>query len=284
VLGVSSKDVNFLDRNNTFELIKSIKPTVIINAAAKVGGIGGNNSSPVDYLSQNIQIQTNLIDAAHSAKTDRFLFLGSSCIYPKKCPQPMREESLLTGKLEETNSAYAVAKISGIELINSYRKQYGYPWISIIPTNLYGPNDNFNLDTSHVLPGLIRKFVDAKLENSDKVVLWGTGSPLREFLHVDDFAKAVIVCLENYNEPQHINIGSGEEISIKELSILIASQIDFNGRVEWDSSRPDGTPRKVLDVSKISKLGWQPRISLVEGIRSTIEWFINNKNKLVDRV
>lgn len=284
VVGVSSKDIDLLDRNKTFEFIREISPTVIIDAAAKVGGIGGNNSFPVDYLSQNIQIQTNLMDAAHSAKVGKFLFLGSSCIYPKKSCQPIKEEYLSTGELEETNSAYAVAKIAGIELIKSYRKQYGYSWISIIPTNLYGPNDNFDLESSHVLPGLIRKFVDAKLNNLDKVVLWGTGSPLREFLHVDDLAKAVVVCLDEYNDPMHINIGSGEEISIRDLSLLIAHQLEFKGSTVWDSGRPDGTPRKILDSSKISKLGWQPRISLVDGIKSTIEWFMVNKSKLVNRV
>jgi GDP-L-fucose synthase len=284
VVGVSSKDIDLLDRNKTFEFIREISPTVIIDAAAKVGGIGGNNSFPVDYLSQNIQIQTNLMDAAHSAKVGKFLFLGSSCIYPKKSCQPIKEEYLSTGELEETNSAYAVAKIAGIELIKSYRKQYGYSWISIIPTNLYGPNDNFDSESSHVLPGLIRKFVDAKLNNLDKVVLWGTGSPLREFLHVDDLAKAVVVCLDEYNDPMHINIGSGEEISIRDLSLLIAHQLEFKGSTVWDSGRPDGTPRKILDSSKISKLGWQPRISLIDGIKSTIEWFMVNKSKLLNRV
>ena len=273
VIGISSKDLNLLDRTRTFSYVKSIKPTVVIDAAAKVGGIGGNSNYPVEFLTQNIQIQSNLMDSAHDANVERFIFLGSSCIYPKTCPQPIKEEYILTGELEQTNSAYAIAKIAGIELIKSYRKEYNRSWISVMPTNLYGPNDNFNLETSHVLPALIRKFVDAARINSPEVVLWGTGSPLREFLHVDDLAKAILVCLKNYDDMQHINIGSGIEISIKDLSIKIADIIGYNGKISWDSKYPNGTPRKVLDITKITKLGWAPLISLDRGIKSTVEWY-----------
>lgn len=273
VIGISSKDLNLLDRSRTFSYVKSIKPTVVIDAAAKVGGIGGNSNYPVEFLTQNIQIQSNLMDSAHEANVERFIFLGSSCIYPKTCPQPIKEEYILTGELEQTNSAYAIAKIAGIELIKSYRKEYNRSWISVMPTNLYGPNDNFNLETSHVLPALIRKFVDAVRINSPEVVLWGTGSPLREFLHVDDLAKAILVCLKNYDDMQHINLGSGIEISIKDLSIKIADIVGYNGKIIWDSKYPNGTPRKVLDITKITKLGWAPLISLDSGIKSTVEWY-----------
>jgi GDP-L-fucose synthase len=277
VIGISSKDLNLLDRDKTFKFIKEIKPSVIIDAAAKVGGIGGNNNYPVEFLSENIRIQSNLMDAAHSSGVEKLLFLGSSCIYPRNCAQPIKEEYILTGELEETNSAYAVAKIAGIELIKSYRKEYGYSWITVMPTNLYGAKDNFDLENSHVIPALIRKILDAKLNNLHEVVLWGTGSPIREFLHVDDLARAVLVCLEKYNDPQHINIGSGVEISIKDLALKISNQIGYNGEIIWDSNRPDGTPRKVLDATKIFKLGWKPNISLDQGIRSTIDWYLENR-------
>ena len=277
VIGISSKDLNLLDRDKTFKFIKKIKPSVIIDAAAKVGGIGGNYNYPVEFLSENIRIQSNLMDAAHSSSVEKLLFLGSSCIYPRNCAQPIKEEYILTGELEETNSAYAVAKIAGIELVKSYRKEYGYSWISAMPTNLYGPKDNFDLENSHVLPALIRKILDAKINNLHEVILWGTGSPIREFLHVDDLARAVLVCLEKYNDPQHINIGSGIEISIKDLALKIVHQIGYGGKIIWDTNRPDGTPRKVLDVTKISKLGWKPNISLDQGIRSTIDWYLENR-------
>jgi GDP-L-fucose synthase len=277
VIGISSKDVNLLDRTKTFSYIKDLKPTVLIDAAAKVGGVGGNNAYPVEFLSQNLQIQSNLMDAAHEAKVEKFVFLGSSCIYPRNCAQPIKEDYLLTGELEQTNSAYAIAKIAGIELIKSYRKEYGYSWISVMPTNLYGPNDNFDLENSHVLPALIRKFVEAKRNNSSEVVLWGSGNPLREFLHVDDLAKAILVCLEKYDNSQQINIGSGDEISIKDLGQKIANLTGFTGKVLWDSNRPDGTPRKVLDSTKINKLGWKAAITLDQGIAATVEWYQENK-------
>jgi GDP-L-fucose synthase len=276
VLSVNSKVVDLLDRKATFDYVLSHKPDVIIDAAARVGGIGANNKFPVDFLSLNLQIQTNLMDAAHAAQVPNFLFLGSSCIYPRDCAQPIKEVYLLTGPLEATNSAYAVAKIAGIELIKSYRKQYGYNWISAMPTNLYGPNDNFDLETSHVFPALIRKFSEAA-HNGTAVSLWGTGAPKREFLHVDDLAQAVVVLLEKYNKDEHINVGSGEDVTIKELAQTIATAAGFTGDVEWDSTKPDGTPRKVMDVSKIKSLGWAPKISLTEGVRQTVEYYQREK-------
>ena len=275
-LVVNSKVVDLMDRKATFEYVADHKPQTIIDAAARVGGIGANNTYPVDFLSNNVQIQTNLMDAAHAAKVPQFLFLGSSCIYPRDCAQPIKEEYLLTGPLELTNSAYAVAKIAGIELIKSYRKQYGYKWISAMPTNLYGPNDNFDLENSHVFPALIRKFSEAK-KNGSAVQLWGTGSPKREFLHVDDLARAIAVLLEKYDSDAHINIGTGEDVTIKELATKIAAATGFTGEIQWDSTKPDGTPRKVLDVSKMKALGWKPEISLEAGIAQTVEWYNANK-------
>ena len=272
-VGINSKDVDLLDRKKTFEYIQDLKPNLIIDAAARVGGIGANSNFPVNFLSENLQIQCNLMDAAHEAKVEKFVFLGSSCIYPKFATQPLNEKSLLTGELEESNSAYAIAKIAGIELIKSYRKQFGYNWISLMPTNLYGPYDNFDLENSHVLPALIRKLIDAKNMKSDTVTLWGSGTPLRDFMHVDDLSEAVIFCSERFNENEHINIGSGQEISIKSLAALISSIVGFTGRIEWDNSKLDGTPRKVLDVSKLEAYGWMPKISLENGIRETINWY-----------
>jgi GDP-L-fucose synthase len=277
VLSISSKDVNLLDRYKTFAYIKKLNPTAIINAAAKVGGIGGNNAFPVEFLTQNLQIQSNLMDAAHAANTEKFVFLGSSCIYPRNCPQPIKEDYLLTGELEQTNSAYAIAKIAGIELIKSYRKEYGYKWISVMPTNLYGPNDNYDLETSHVLPALIRKFIEAKQNKKSEVTIWGSGKPLREFLHTDDLAKAILVCMEKYDDAQQINVGSGIEISILDLAHKIAEKVGFSGNIVLDANKPDGTPRKVLDITKISNLGWKPTINLDQGIESTVEWYLENK-------
>jgi GDP-L-fucose synthase len=261
----------------TFTFVQEINPSVIIDAAAKVGGIGGNNEYPVEFLSQNLQIQSNLMDAAHAAKTENFLFLGSSCIYPRNSLQPIKEDYLLTGELEQTNSAYAIAKIAGIELIKSYRKEYGHKWISAMPTNLYGPHDNFDLENGHVLPVLIRKFIEAKKNSSSEVNLWGSGSPLREFLHVDDLARAVLICIEKYDDPQQINIGSGVEISIKDLASKIAVIVGYSGKIVWNADKPDGTPRKVLDITKVSNLGWKPIITLDQGIASTVEWYLENK-------
>ena len=276
VLVVNSKVVDLTNRKSTFEYILDHKPTHVIDAAARVGGIGANNQFPVNFLSENIQIQTNLMDASHEAKVERFVFLGSSCIYPKMAEQPMKESALLTGPLEPTNSAYAIAKISGIELIKSYRKQFKYRWISVMPTNLYGPNDNFDLNTSHVLPAMIRKFDDAVKSNST-VTLWGSGSPKREFLRTDDLAQAIILLMENYDEDQHINVGSGEEITIKNLAKLIGDTAGYKGETVWDSTKPDGTPRKIMDNSKISALGWKAKISLKDGISSTLNWYRENR-------
>lgn len=280
VVGINSKVVNLLDRAKTFEFVAASKPNVIIDAAAMVGGIGANSTFPVEFLSKNLQIQNNLMDAAHAANVERFVFLGSSCIYPRECPQPIKEEYLLTGPLEKTNSAYAIAKIAGIELIRSYRKQYGRRWISLMPTNMYGPQDNFDLENSHVLPALINRFVTAADTLKDSVTLWGTGSPRREFLHSRDLANAVIVALEKYDEDQHLNIGTGEDLTIKELATLIAKNSGFTGEIKWDSSKPDGTPRKVLDVRRLKSLNWQPRVSLEDGIRETINWFRDNRGKV----
>lgn len=273
VIPVSRKVVDLLDRDATFKLIKDVKPSLIVDAAAKVGGIGANNSFPVEFLSDNVRIQSNLMEAAHAADVEQFIFLGSSCIYPRDCAQPIKEEYLLTGPLEETNSAYAVAKIAGIELVKSFRKEYGRRWISLMPTNLYGINDNFELQGSHVLPAFIRRFVEAAEKNAPSETLWGTGSPKREFLHVDDLAAAVLHLGKNYNSSEHLNIGTGEDLTIKELAELVAELAGFKGELEWDSSKPDGTPRKVLDVSKAKALGWAPQISLRDGIASTIAWY-----------
>ena len=273
VIPVSRKVVDLLDRDATFKFIKDVKPSLIVDAAAKVGGIGANNSYPVEFLSDNVRIQSNLMEAAHAADVENFIFLGSSCIYPRDCAQPIKEEYLLTGPLEETNSAYAVAKIAGIELVKSFRKEYGRRWISLMPTNLYGINDNFELQGSHVLPAFIRRFVEAAEINAPVETLWGTGSPKREFLHVDDLAAAVVHLGKNYNSSEHLNIGTGEDLTIKELAELVAELSGFKGELAWDSSKPDGTPRKVLDVSKAKALGWSPKISLRDGIASTIAWY-----------
>ncbi len=273
VIPVSRKVVDLLDRDATFKFINEAKPSLIVDAAAKVGGIGANNSFPVEFLSDNVRIQSNLMEAAHAADVEKFIFLGSSCIYPRDCAQPIKEEYLLTGPLEETNSAYAVAKIAGIELIKSFRKEYGRTWISLMPTNLYGINDNFELQGSHVLPAFIRRFVEAAEKNAAVETLWGSGSPKREFLHVDDLAAAVVHLGKNYNSSEHLNIGTGEDLTIKELAELVAELSGFKGELAWDSSKPDGTPRKVLDVSKAKALGWTPQISLRDGIASTIAWY-----------
>ena len=276
VIGINRKVVDLFDRKATFEFINAAKPDLVIDAAAIVGGIGANNNFPVDFLSKNIQMQSNLMDAAHAANVERFVFLGSSCIYPRDCAQPIKEEYLMTGPLEQTNSAYAVAKIAGIELIRSYRKQFNRKWISLMPTNMYGPNDNFDLESSHVLPALINRFVTATQNGDRSVTLWGTGSPKREFLHVDDLATATLLAVEKYDDGAHLNVGTGEDLPIADLASMISRLSGFGGKIEWDSSKPDGTPRKVLDVTKMKNLGWAPAISLEAGIASTIEWFKDN--------
>ena len=273
VIPVSRKVVDLLDRDATFAFIKDVKPTLIVDAAAKVGGIGANNTYPVEFLADNVRIQSNLMEAAHAADVEKFIFLGSSCIYPRDCEQPIKEDYLLTGPLEETNSAYAIAKIAGIELIKSFRKEYGRKWISLMPTNLYGINDNFELQGSHVLPAFVRRFIEAAEKGAAVETLWGTGSPKREFLHVDDLAAAVVHLGNTYDSAEHLNIGTGEDLTIKELAELVAELAGFEGQLAWDSSKPDGTPRKVLDVSKAKALGWAPQISLRDGIASTIAWY-----------
>jgi GDP-L-fucose synthase len=280
VLGINSKNVNLLNREMTFEFIGDQRPEVIIDAAAIVGGIGANNSFPVDFLSKNIQMQSNLMDAAHAANVKRFIFLGSSCIYPRECPQPIKEEYLLTGPLETTNSAYAIAKIAGIELIRSYRKQYGHRWISLMPTNCYGPNDNFDLLSAHVLPALIAKFVNAVDLKQDSVSIWGSGNARREFIHSSDLANATLFAMEKYDSDLHLNVGTGVDSTIKELAEGLAEIAGFKGDLVWDKSKPDGTPRKVLDVTRLRNLGWKPTISLEVGIRETIQWFRNNRSKV----
>lgn len=279
VISINRAVCDVLDREATIEFIGKAKPEVVVDAAAKVGGIGANNTFPVEFLVDNTRIQSNLMEAAHFADVPRFVFLGSSCIYPRDCAQPIKEEYLLTGPLEQTNSAYAIAKIAGIELIKSYRKEYQHRWISLMPTNLYGPRDNFDLQHAHVLPALIRRFVEAKKSGVDTVTLWGTGSPKREFLHVDDLARAVVLASEKYDASEHLNIGSGEDLTIKELAEMIARLAGFTGRIAWDSSKPDGTPRKVLDVTKVKSLGWSPEISLENGIASTIDWYTHAVTK-----
>jgi GDP-L-fucose synthase len=274
VSGKSSNDLDLTDRKVVFEEIQSSKPDTLIIAAAKVGGIGANSSMPVDFLSINLQIQTNLLDAAHKANINKVLFLGSSCIYPKFTPQPIPETALLTGELEPTNEPYAIAKIAGLKLVEAYRRQFGHHWISAMPTNLYGPKDNFNFETAHVLPALIHRFHDAKVNNANKVEIWGDGSPLREFLYVGDLARACLVLLNQYDDSVAINIGSGKEISIEQLAKLISNVVDYSGEIVFNESRPNGTPRKLLDSSKISQLGWSPQVKLEDGIVSTYDWFL----------
>jgi GDP-L-fucose synthase len=250
------------------------KPAYVFVAAARVGGIWANASQPVEFLSENLQIELNLINGAHAAGVKKLLFLGSSCIYPKMADQPIREDSLLTGSLEPTNAAYALAKICGVRLCQAYHQQYGANFISAMPTNLYGPEDNFDLQTSHVLPALIGKFHAAKIQGDTQVTLWGTGDPFREFLHVDDLAEACLFLMEHYDKPDLINVGCGKDLRIRELAELIRGLVDFSGAIKWDTSKPDGTPRKLLDVSRLSALGWQARIGLEDGLRSTYAWWL----------
>ena len=252
------------------------KPRIIILAAAKVGGIKANSDAPVEFLVENIQLQNNVLCAAHEFGVHKLVFLGSSCIYPKFAPQPIPESALLGGYLEPTNEAYAIAKIAGIKLCQAFAREYGTNFISVLPTNLYGPRDNFDLKTSHVLAALVRKADAAKRSGARRLVVWGTGRPRREFLHADDLASAVLFLLEHYDSPEVINVGSGKDISIQELAELICEIVGFDGTLVWDDSQPDGTPRKLLDISKISKLGWRPTISLRDGIARTYDWFLKN--------
>ncbi|MQL97414.1 hypothetical protein Taro_030099 [Colocasia esculenta] len=252
------------------------RPLFVVLAAAKVGGIHANSTYPADFIAVNLQIQTNVIDAAYRNGVEKLLFLGSSCIYPKFAPQPITEEALLTGSLEPTNEWYAIAKIAGIKMCQAYRLQYGWDAISGMPTNLYGPNDNFHPENSHVLPALMRRFHEAKVAGAKEVVVWGSGSPLREFLHVDDLADAVVFLLDKYSGLGHVNVGSGKEVTIKELAEIVKEAVGFEGEIVWDRTKPDGTPRKLMDSSKLAELGWTPKISLREGLADTYKWYLEN--------
>lgn len=272
----TSKELNLTSQADVNKFFEQEKPDYVFLAAAKVGGIHANDTYPADFIRDNLQIQTNVIDAAYRNKAKKLLFLGSSCIYPKFAPQPMKEEHLLTGELEPTNEWYAIAKIAGIKMCQAYKKQYGFNAISIMPTNLYGPGDNFNLENSHVLPALIRKFHDAKENNLPQVEVWGTGKPRREFLHVDDMADASVYLMNNYDGFDFINVGVGEDVSIKELAEIVKEIVGFEGELTFNTNKPDGTPRKLLDVSKLSESGWSPAIDLKEGIERTYKWFLEN--------
>lgn len=280
LIGVTSAELDLRDRDAVFAFLRQAQPAVVIDAAAHVGGIHANDTFSADFLSDNLQIQVNLMDAANAAGVDRLLFLGSSCIYPKYAEQPIKESSLLTGELEPTNEAYAIAKIAGIMQVQAYRKQFDRHWISAMPTNLYGPGDNFHPENSHVLPALMRRIHEAKINGDPTVVIWGTGSPLREFLHVDDLARAILFLLENYDSPTTINVGIGEDLSIRELAELVADVVGYEGTIVTDPSKPDGTPRKVLDVSRINELGWRAQIGLREGVAETYEWYLAHSEHL----
>lgn len=269
-------ELDLTDRAATFDFVLESKPQVIIDAAARVGGIMANNTYPVDFLSVNLQMQVNLLDAAVAARVPRLLFLGSSCIYPKYAPQPINENALLTGPLEPTNDAYAIAKIAGILQVQAVRRQYGLAWISAMPTNLYGPGDNFSTSGSHLLPALIRRYEEAKASGSPRVTNWGTGTPRRELLHVDDLASACLHLLEHFDGPNHINVGTGTDHTIAEIADMVAFAVGFSGETHWDTTKPDGTPRKLLDVSALRDAGWSPKIPLVDGIEATVAWYREN--------
>ncbi|QKJ17957.1 GDP-L-fucose synthase family protein [Microbacterium hominis] len=273
LIGRTSAELDLRDREAVFAFLTAARPRYLVLAAAKVGGILANSTYPVDFLSENLRIQTNVMDAALAADVERVVFLGSSCIYPKFAEQPIREDALLTGHLEPTNDAYAIAKIAGIMQVQAVRRQYGLPWISAMPTNLYGPNDNFSPNGSHVLPALIRRYDEAARSGAASVTNWGTGSPRREFLHVDDMADAVLHLMEHYDGPEQVNVGTGSDLTIREIAALVADAVGFEGETAWDTSKPDGTPQKLLDVSKLQSSGWRASIPLPEGIARTIAWY-----------
>ena len=277
LIGKSSTELDLRDQKEVKDFLAEEKPYAIIDAAAKVGGILANNTYPYEFLMDNMLIQNNLVKSAHELDIKKFIFLGSSCIYPKLAPQPLKEEYLLSGPLEPTNEWYAIAKISGVKLIEALRKQYARDYVSLMPTNLYGPGDNFDLNSSHVLPAMIRKFHEAKENNNSEVILWGSGNPMREFLHVDDLAQAVRFVLENKTDDFLYNIGSGKEITIKNLAEIVQSVVSHSGPILWDITKPDGTPRKLLDINKILETDWEPKIKLNDGIRSVYNWYLNNK-------
>lgn len=270
------EELNLLDDSAVADFFKKEKPEYVFLAAAKVGGILANKTYPADFIYENLVIETNIIHAAHAKGVKKLLFLGSSCIYPRACPQPIKEEYLLSGPLEPTNRAYAVAKIAGIVLCQSLAEQHGANFISVMPTNLYGPNDNFDLETSHVLPAMMRKFHEAKVGGKSEVALWGTGSPKREFLHVDDLAAACVFLMNRYDNSEIVNIGTGEDVTIKELAELVQRIVGYEGKIVWDTTKPDGVSRKLLDVSRLHGLGWKHRIDLPEGIKMTYEWYLAN--------
>lgn len=272
-VGRTSAELDLRDRHAVFDFFTAVRPRYVALAAARVGGILANSTRPVDFLSDNLRIQVNVLDAARTVGVERLLFLGSSCIYPKLAPQPIREDALLTGHLEPTNDAYAIAKIAGILHVQATRRQYGLPWISAMPTNLYGPHDNFSPQGSHVLPALIRRYDEAAASGAATVTNWGTGAPRREFLHADDMADACLHLLEHYDGPEHVNVGSGVDVTIRELAETVASVVGFEGTTSWDHSKPDGTPRKLLDVSKLEASGWRSSIDLREGIERTVAWY-----------
>ncbi len=280
LVGRSSSELDLRDRAAVFEFFRETKPDHVVLAAAKVGGILANSTYPVDFLSDNLQVQVNVMDAALEQKVDRLLFLGSSCIYPRDAEQPIREDSLLTGHLEPTNDAYAIAKIAGILQVQSVRRQYGLPWISAMPTNLYGPGDNFSPTGSHVLPALIRRYDEAVAAGVETVTNWGTGSPRREFLHVDDMASACLHLLDTFDGPEQVNVGAGEDSTVREIAEMVARAVGFEGTTEWDTSKPDGTPQKLLDISKLTAAGWTASVGLQQGIESTIEWYRTHRHSL----
>jgi len=270
------EEVDLTRQEEVERFFEKERPEYVFLAAAKVGGIHANRTYPAEFIYQNLMIECNVIHSAYKYGVKKLLFLGSSCIYPRECPQPMKEEYLLSGYLEPTNEAYAVAKIAGLKLCQFYKRQYGANFISCMPTNLYGPNDNFDLNTSHVIPALIRKFHEAKIQGKPYVEVWGTGRPLREFLHVDDLADACLFLMQNYDDEIWINVGSGEEVSIEELAKMIKEIVGYKGRIVFNPDMPDGTPRKLLDISRLKSLGWSPKMSLIEGLKSTYEWYVNN--------
>lgn len=272
----SHDELDLTDRAATFDFILQSQPHVVIDAAARVGGIMANNTYPVDFLSQNLQIQVNLLDAAVAARVPRLLFLGSSCIYPKHAPQPITESALLTGPLEPTNDAYAIAKIAGILQVQAVRRQYGLAWISAMPTNLYGPGDNFSPSSSHLLPALIRRYDEAKASGAPAVTNWGSGTPRRELLHVDDLASACLHLLEHFDGPDHLNVGTGIDHTISEIAGMVAKAVGYNGETRWDTTKPDGTPRKLLDVTALREAGWRSEITLQDGIDATVAWYRAN--------
>lgn len=280
IIGRTSGELDLKEREAVFAFFREVQPKVVILAAAKVGGILANSTYPVDFLSDNLRIQTNVMDAALEQRVQRLLFLGSSCIYPKFAPQPIKEDTLLTGHLEETNDAYAIAKIAGILGVQAVRRQYGLPWISAMPTNLYGPNDNFSPKGSHVLPALIRRYDEATASGASTVTNWGTGDPRREFLHVDDMADAVLHLLEHYDGPAQVNVGTGSDVTIREIAETIAEVVGFSGVTEWDATKPDGTPQKLLDVTKLADAGWKAQIGLRQGLESTVDWYREHASAL----